>query len=100
MLFRSRYQLLGHPVCYGEDLQLQAQLVTNGLYCGDSTGYDDPRRSSLESGADDWLLLLQVEADPDVGFKWGDCGTLYFLIQREDLLNRRFDRAWAGWTCA
>jgi uncharacterized protein YwqG len=97
---KAGHQLLGHPVFYGEDLQLQAQLVTNGLYCGDSTGYDDPRRSSLESGADDWLLLLQVEADPDVGFEWGDCGTLYFLIQREDLLNRRFDRVWAGWTCA
>ena len=30
---------------------------------------------------------------------FGDCGRIYFYIRREDLLARRFDRAWLVLQC-
>lgn len=41
------------------------------------------------------ILLLQfnsIETDDDYSLLIGDCGILYFVISREDLLARRFDR--------
>lgn len=47
---------------------------------------------------DDWLLLLQVHTDDDTGFEWDDGGVIYFLIHRDDLKARRFDRVWLYFT--
>lgn len=46
------HQVLGHPNPIKGDMQLECQLASNGLYCGDSTGYQDPIRADLELGAD------------------------------------------------
>lgn len=55
-----------------------------------------PKRSkALEEDALPWRLLLQVDSDPNDGnFTWGSEGRIYFLIQKEDLIARRFDRIW------
>lgn len=37
------HQVGGHPWWIQSDARLEAQLVTHGLYCGDSRGYDSPR---------------------------------------------------------
>jgi uncharacterized protein YwqG len=74
----GNHHLLGHSDNVQGDMQLEAQLVTNGLYCGNETGYKDPRRKALESGADDWMLLLQLDSDDTAEFMWGDAGMLYF----------------------
>jgi uncharacterized protein YwqG len=80
-------------------MQLEAQLVTNGLYCGNETGYKDPRRKGLESGADDWMLLLQLDSDDAAEFMWGDSGMLYYWIRKQDLASSRFDRVWMTMQC-
>jgi len=80
-------------------MQLEAQLVTNGLYCGNETGYKDPRRKALESGADDWMLLLQLDSDNTGEFMWGDAGMLYYWIWKQDLAANRFDRVWMTLQC-
>ena len=36
------------------DMQLEAQLVMNGLYCGDPSGYHDPRAAKLEKTCEEW----------------------------------------------
>jgi len=84
------------------DIRLEAQLVTNGLYCGDGTGYADPRRAVLEPGAKEWRLLLQVDTDDEKrpGWMWGDVGRLYFLIHREDLEQLNFNRVWCCLQCS
>jgi uncharacterized protein YwqG len=96
----GNHHLLGHSANVQGDMQLEAQLVTNGLYCGNSTGYQDPKRKLLESGADDWLLLLQLDSDDSNGFMWGDCGMLYYWIRRDDLENLRFEKAWMTLQCS
>lgn len=98
--FAPRHQLLGHPDVIQGDMQLEAQLVTNGLYCGDSTGYNDPRARELEAGADDWRLLFQLGSDEEeLGVMWGDVGRLYFWIRDGDLRARRFDAVWLILQC-
>lgn len=95
----ARHHLLGHSSNIQGDMQLEAQLVSHGLNCGHATAYSDPRRAELEQGADDWLLLLQLDSDSSVEMMWGDVGRLYFWIRSEDLAARRFDRVWMSLQC-
>jgi uncharacterized protein YwqG len=94
------HRFLGHSNNIQNDMQLEAQLVSNGLYCGDETGYKDPRARQLEAGADDWLLLLQLDSQEDAGMMWGDLGMLYFWIRQQDLAARLFDRTWMTLQCS
>jgi len=96
---KGNHHLLGHSDNVQGDMQLEAQLVTNGLYCGNATGYGDSRAKGLESGVDDWILLLQLDSDDTAGFMWGDLGMLYYWIRRQDLDETRFDRVWLGLQC-
>ncbi|PTL77667.1 YwqG family protein [Vitiosangium sp. GDMCC 1.1324] len=93
------HQVGGHPWWIQNDARLEAQLVSHGLYCGDSRGYSSPKARKLESGASEWNLLWQVASDDASGFMWGDLGNLYLLIRDQDLRARRFDQAWLGLQC-
>lgn len=73
------HQLFGWPAVIQNEMELECQLVTNGIYVGDTSGYKHPRRAELEKGAQDWILLLQVDSDDDAQMMWGDAGMLYFL---------------------
>ncbi|RYD49847.1 MAG: DUF1963 domain-containing protein [Verrucomicrobiaceae bacterium] len=46
-----------------------------------------------------WTLLLQLDSDPDVGWCWGDAGSLYFWIPTADLAEGHFDRVWTILQC-
>ena len=98
--YEPHHQLLGHPREIQGEMQLECQLVSNGLYCGDATGYQDPARKFLEQGAKDWQLLFQLDADDDLGMMWGDCGRLYFWVRRQDLAKRVFENAWMVLQCS
>ena len=81
------------------DMDLECQLVSNGLFCGNETGYQDPRAKELEKGRGDWQLLLQIDSDDDAYMMWGDSGMLYFWIKKDDLKNRNFDDVWMILQC-
>lgn len=93
------HQILGHPQPIQGDMQLECQLVSNGLYCGNSTGYNDPRAKGLAKGAEDWKLLFQLDSDDKAGMMWGDVGRLYFWMRQEDLNNRDFGKSWMVLQC-
>jgi len=93
------HKLLGHPDTIQGDMQLECQLVSNGLFCGDSTGYDNPRRTELESTATSWKLLLQIDSEEEIGMMWGDVGRIYFWILEEDLKTLNFDNVWVVLQC-
>ncbi len=42
----------------------------------------------------EWILLFQLDSDEEIGTMWGDVGTLFFLIKKEDLAMRAFERVW------
>lgn len=87
------HRLLGHPEVIQGDMQLECQLVTNGRYCGDASGYTGDEAERLRPGAADWRLLLQIDSDDDAGMMWGDVGRIYFWMHRDALAQRRWDEA-------
>lgn len=89
--------LLGHPDQIQNEMQLECQLASNGIYCGDATGHHDPRRAVLEKTATDWRLLLQVDSDEHM--TWGDVGHIYFWIRKQDLEERDFSNCWLILQC-
>jgi uncharacterized protein YwqG len=93
------HQLLGNAAPIQGDMQLDCQLVSNGLYCGDPSGYRDPRAEALRPGAHAWRLLLQLDSDADAGMTWGDLGRVYFWVTEEALRGRDFSSAWMILQC-
>ncbi|MGH8166019.1 MAG: YwqG family protein, partial [Woeseiaceae bacterium] len=97
----SPHQIGGYPSPIQADgMELECQLVSHGLYCGDSSGYNDPRAGEISSGAIDWKLLLQVASDDELGVMWGDMGMLYFWIREHDARAGRFDKTWVILQCS
>lgn len=94
-----RHQVFGHPYPIQGEMQLECQLVSHGIYCGDSDGYDDPRSAALEKGAEDWRLLLQIDSDDNAGMMWGDTGIIYFWIQKQALEREEFEKTWMILQC-
>lgn len=92
-LSETNHHFLGYSQNIQGDMQIQAQLVSNGIT--DGSNLADPRRAELEAGASEWVLLLQLDSDPSAGLNWGDGGMLYFWIPRQDLRDKKFDRVWA-----
>ncbi|MFZ1042369.1 MAG: YwqG family protein [Anaerolineales bacterium] len=92
-------RFLGHPEQQQNDMQIECQLVSHGLYLGDGSGHDDPKAKELSAGAKDWELLLQIDSDDNAKMMWGDVGCIYYWIQREDLQLRNFDSAWMVLQC-
>lgn len=99
VLTRERHQLLGHPDQIQGNMEEECQLVSNGLYLGDSTGRKDPRAADLIADSDQWRLLLQVVSDPVAEMMWGDCGHIYYWIRRDDLAQGIVDRSWMILQC-
>jgi uncharacterized protein YwqG len=87
-------KLGGYPNAIQGDMPLECQLVTHGLYCGDGSGYADPRRRELEKGAKEWGLLLQIDSCDEIGMMWGDAGMLYYWMRDADLKARKWGAAW------
>jgi uncharacterized protein YwqG len=93
------HQLAGWPKSIQGPMDLECQLVSNGIYCGGPAGYKDPRAEALRAGAAEWKLLLQLDSDRELDWMWGDMGKLYFLIRESDARNRDFTKAWCVLQC-
>ena len=94
------HRLLGYPEQIQDEMQLECQCASHGLYMGDASGNNDPRRPALEKGASDWRLLLQIDSDEDnLGAMWGDVGRVYFWIRHQDLQKRDFGNVWLVLQC-
>jgi uncharacterized protein YwqG len=91
---RPRHRTFGWPDLMQNPMQVECQLVSHGIYTGDGKGYRDPRAEELRSGAADWTLLWQIDTDRELGWMWGDAGTIYYWIRRQDLASGAFERTW------
>jgi uncharacterized protein YwqG len=70
-------------------MHIEVQLASHGLNVekGETS-------AELEGGALDWLLLLQIDSDPNAGMRWGSSGMLYYWIERRALEARHFEDVW------
>lgn len=97
--YSGRHKILGWPNLVQGSVFFEAQHAVSGLDLGE---YERPNQANIkavEAGAKDWLLLLQVDTDSNSEIMWGDLGTLYFLIKKDDLAALRFDNIWFSWQC-
>jgi uncharacterized protein YwqG len=83
------HRMLGNPDTIQDDMRIQCQLTSHGV-----TDANDPRAKTLEQGAQDWQLLLQVDSDAQAGMRWADAGMLYYWITQADLQAQHFDNTW------
>lgn len=97
---KPQHQIGGFANPIQGDMELECQLVSNGLYCGDASGYNDPRAKALGEAASEWRLLIQLDSDDDLNVMWGDCGSLYFWIRESDAKAQRFENTWVILQCS
>ena len=96
-----QHQIGGFPdPVQGDDMELECQLVSHGLFCGDPSGHDDPRAAALEPGARNWRLLLQFDSDDELHVMWGDLGKLYFWVREDEARRGEFGGAWMCLQCS
>lgn len=94
------HQVGGFPAPIQNDsMELDAQLASNGVYVGDAAWTKDPAVAALEAGAADWALLFQLNSDDDLGLMWGDLGTLFFWVRRQDAAAGNFSDTWVVLQC-
>lgn len=92
-------KLLGHSNNIQGGMELECELVSQKLYCGDPSGYIEGRARGLDKNTNRWNLLLQVDSNEDLGMMWGDAGRLYVWITDEDLEAKNFKAAWVILQC-
>ncbi|MET3029070.1 DUF1963 domain-containing protein [Flavobacterium sp. UW10123] len=82
----------------------QKEELENFIYdnnCGHKIGgyayftQSDPRDYDINSKND--ILLFQIDTDEEIMF--GDSGVANFFINKDDLINKRFEKAYFNWDC-
>ncbi len=95
------HQVGGFPSpIQGNNMELESQLASNGIYLGDSKGYQSVEAKKLGAGAKDWHLLFQFDSDDDIDVMWGDSGTIYFWVQEQKSMQNEFDNCWLILQCS
>jgi uncharacterized protein YwqG len=82
---------------YAAPVQGSVEVDVAQVQLGGQVAYTDP---ALYQEAQRWTLLAQIDTDADADMMWGDCGTLYWLIPRDDLAAHRFHTALFTWQCS
>ena len=59
----------------------------------------DAEKAAAERELEEWILLFIVDSNYNIGMSFSDAGTLFFMIHRDDLAARRFDRIHISMTC-
>lgn len=96
----THHHLLGYPQVVQSPMELECQLASNGVYCGDGEGYRSTQAKVLAKGAREWHLLLQIDTDEEgPGWMWGDMGRIYYWIKRKDLASLQFQNVWLIFQC-
>ncbi|WP_165422935.1 DUF1963 domain-containing protein [Ktedonosporobacter rubrisoli] len=49
------------------------------------------RVEGLQDEFEGHVLLLQMDCDSKLGTRWGDCGTIYFVLSLQDLVQHHFE---------
>ncbi len=93
-------RISGYPDPLQGNMQLECQMVSNGIYYGDAKAHLHPRYQELKPGAVDWKLLLQLDSEEkNARMIWGDYGRLYYWIHQSALKNREFQKTWLTLQC-
>lgn len=94
-------KLLGYADVIQGDMLLECELVTNGVYCGNTPNITPEERKKFEENRNQWQLLFQLDTvtTDDFELMFGDCGRIYYYIKKEDLKKCNFDDCWLILQC-
>lgn len=93
-------KLLGWPDTIQNSMFAECDIVSKGYYTGNAQSWQqipkDIRENAEKTARDRWTLLFQLDTveGEDFELMFGDCGRIYFFIQRDDLKAKRFDQIW------
>ncbi len=100
ILVGGEHQMLGHASPVQHPMELECEMVSNGVYYDGAPDFKD-RRKAFESGARDWRILLELDTDHEgPGWMWGDMGVVYYWIKQDDLFARDFSKGWGVMQCS
>lgn len=94
-------KLLGYADLIQGDMLLECEEVCNGIYCGNIPEITDEQREKMLEDSKEWELLFQMStvANEDYELMFGDCGSIYFYIKKQDLQKKNFDNVWLVLQC-
>ncbi len=94
-------RLLGWPETIQGAMEYECEAVSRGIYMGGLTDTPPEVRADIRRKSGEWTLLFQLASVECGGYElmFGDLGTLYFWIRRQDLAERRFDSVWPVLQC-
>lgn len=92
-------KLFGHPNCIQDDMNLELELVSRGIYCGDAKGYEQSNKSEIKQASEGWQLILQLDSIESIGMMWGDAGRLYFFSRPSDFAEMETEKFWMILQC-
>jgi uncharacterized protein YwqG len=89
-----QHRIGGYPSeIQDSQMQIECELLRRGLRDTPQDEVSDAvRRASKQ-----WRMLLQIDADPDLGMKWGDAGCLYVFVRKSDAARRDFSKTITLW---
>ncbi len=97
------HKLLGWADPIQGNMTQECELVSRGYYLGNGWDNVSPRdrQETIDFSVRDWLPLFQLDSvcDGDFELSFGDSGRIYYYIKRDDLKNRRFEKAWLVLQC-
>lgn len=92
------HRLFGHPQLVLNDFFEECEIASRGLEL--QAVLDDPYLAKdISSACKKWMLLLQLDSDERVQFRWGDGGSIYFCIEEEALKHHDFSNVWLIMQC-
>ncbi|MBA8902311.1 YwqG family protein [Phyllobacterium sp. P30BS-XVII] len=86
------HQLGGWSRAIQSGMQSRSQLAANGIDAGTGEAYQSKAAQQLLTDAKAWHLVLQIGTDNAIGYTLS--GAINVLVREEDIVARRFDRAW------
>lgn len=94
------HQIFGFPgLIQSNTLELECELLSRGRDPYRTVPESDPDSAQIHQAAAEWRLLLQLASDNQLKWLWGDAGTVYWLIRREDLAAQDFGKTRVMFQC-
>ncbi len=89
----GRHQLGGHENYIHHPAASEVVQALAGCYEGDGPGHFDYERwQAARTQVAEWRLALQIDSDEALDVMWGDVGTLFWMMRRDDIESARWDQ--------